>query len=90
MYTIVFKKENDTPVTLENISPLQTLLDVALDNNLNIPTLCGGVGVCKSCFIRVEKGCQYVEGDFEDTNGIYACQAILMRGLQGQLIIQLE
>ncbi|HPI00466.1 MAG TPA: 2Fe-2S iron-sulfur cluster-binding protein, partial [Chitinophagaceae bacterium] len=58
MYTITFKFEQKglTPITLSNIEPDQSLLEVALNNNIDLHHNCGGVCACSTCHLYIEKG----------------------------------
>ena len=91
MYTIHFKfeqKELD-PVTIENVAPGQSILEVALENNIELHHNCGMVCACSTCHIYLEKGEEYVpeisdkEEDFIDRarnpklNSRLGCQCIL-------------
>ena len=91
MYKIHFKfeqKELD-PVTIENVAPGQSILEVALENNIELHHNCGMVCACSTCHIYLEKGEEYVpeisdkEEDFIDRarnpklNSRLGCQCIL-------------
>ena len=92
MYTITFKFEQKglTPVTLSNIEPDQSLLEVALNNNIQLHHNCGGVCACSTCHLYIEKGdiCLAAltdkEEDFIDRainpklNSRLACQCIIL------------
>ena len=91
MYTIKFKFEQKglSPVTLENIASGQSLLEIALDNNIDLHHNCGMVCACSTCHLYVEKGEEYLpeitdkEEDFIDRaispriNSRLGCQCIL-------------
>lgn len=99
MYTIHFKFEQKglEPVTLENIEPGQSLLEVALDNNIELHHNCGMVCACSTCHIYLEKGEGLVpelsdkEEDFIDRarnprlNSRLGCQCVLEDGNSGVL-----
>ncbi len=92
MYTIRFKFEQSglDPVTLENIEPGDSLLEVALKNNIELHHNCGGVCACSTCHLYVEKGDELLEElsdkeeDFIDRavnpriNSRLGCQCLLL------------
>ena len=102
MYTITFKFEQKglTPITLSNIEPDQSLLEVALDNNIDLHHNCGGVCACSTCHLYIEKGdiCLAAltdkEEDFIDRavcpkiNSRLGCQCILQSG-KGEIEVTL-
>jgi 2Fe-2S ferredoxin len=63
MYKITFQFEQKglTPITLENIDADQSLLEVALKNDIELHHNCGGVCACSTCHLYVEKGEQFIE-----------------------------
>lgn len=90
MYTIKFNFEQKglEPVTLENVGPGQSILEVALDNNIELHHNCGMVCACSTCHLYVEKGDELLqlsdkEEDFIDRavspriNSRLGCQCIL-------------
>ncbi len=92
MYIINFRFEEKgrAPVTLTNIEPDQSLLEVALLNNIELHHNCGGVCACSTCHIYINKGEDYLEElsdkeeDFIDRavnpriNSRLGCQCILL------------
>ncbi len=94
MYTIKFKFEQKglEPITLENIEPGQTLLEIALKNDIELHHNCGGVCACTTCHLYIEKGMDSVdeisdkEEDFIDRavnprlNSRLGCQSLLLDG----------
>ena len=74
MYTITFKFEEKglTPVTISNVAEDQSILEVALDNNIHLHHNCGMVCACSTCHIYLETGSEFVpeitdrEEDFID------------------------
>lgn len=94
MYTIRFKFEQKglAPVALENIEPGQSILEVALKNDIDLHHNCGGVCACSTCHLYLEKGEDFVEelGDKEEDfidrainprlNSRLGCQCILQDG----------
>ena len=94
MYTITFNFEQKglEPVTLTNIDPDQSLLEVALTNNIELHHNCGGVCACSTCHLYVEQGEEFLEElsdkeeDFIDRavnprlNSRLGCQCVLQPG----------
>ncbi len=94
MYTIKFNFEQKglTSITLENIGPDQSILEVALDNGIELHHNCGMVCACSTCHLYVEKGDEFLpeltdkEEDFIDRavspriNSRLGCQCILEPG----------
>lgn len=92
MYQIIFKLGSGKEITLCNVNPHQSILDVALDNNIEIESLCGGVGNCKKCSFILCEGEKYLEKPNTLSNEVnfrYACESILKQG-SGKLIIELQ
>ena len=91
MYTIHFKFEEKglEPITINNIAPDQSILEVALENNIELHHNCGMVCACSTCHIYLEKGEEHLpeisdrEENFIDRarnpkiNSRLACQCIL-------------
>jgi len=63
MYTIKFNFEQQgvSPITLANVEPGQSLLEVALKNNIDLHHNCGGVCACSTCHLYVQKGSEFME-----------------------------
>ncbi len=63
MYTIRFKFEQQglEPITLTNIEEGQSLLEVALKNDIDLHHNCGGVCACSTCHLYVNKGEDFLE-----------------------------
>ena len=94
MYTIHFKFEekNIEPITIENCEPDDSILEVALKNNIALRHNCGGVCACSTCHIYLESGEDYVEEindkeeDFVDRarnpklSSRLSCQCVLLDG----------
>jgi 2Fe-2S ferredoxin len=92
MYTIKFKFEQKglEPVTFENIESGQTLLEIALKNDIELHHNCGGVCACTTCHLYIEKGMDNIDGisdkeeDFIDRavnptlNSRLGCQSLLL------------
>ena len=94
MYTIRFNFEQSglEPVTLNGVKPGQSLLEVALTNDIELHHNCGGVCACSTCHLYVNKGEEWLEEisdkeeDFIDRavnprlNSRLGCQCILQEG----------
>ena len=94
MYTIKFKFEQPglEPVTLTGIESGQSLLEVALTNDIELHHNCGGVCACSTCHLYVDKGEQHLEElsdkeeDFIDRavnprlHSRLGCQCLLLDG----------
>lgn len=63
MYKVTFKFEQKglEPVTIDNVSPDQSILEVALTNDIELHHNCGGVCACSTCHLYVEKGEEFIE-----------------------------
>ena len=94
MYTVKFKFEQKglEPVTLEQVEPGQSLLEIALTNDIDLHHNCGGVCACTTCRLYIEKGMEHIdelsdrEEDFIDRavsprlNSRLGCQCVLQDG----------
>ena len=94
MYTIRinFEEKGQSPVTLNNVEPGQSLLEIALKNDIELHHNCGGVCACTTCHLYVEKGMEHIEEitdreeDFIDRavnprlNSRLGCQSVLLEG----------
>lgn len=94
MYKIKFNFEQKglEPVTLENVESGQSLLEVALQNDIELHHNCGGVCACTTCHLYIEKGMESIdeitdrEEDFIDRavnprlNSRLGCQSLLLDG----------
>ena len=94
MYTVTFKFEQKglEPVTINNVDDDQSILEVALTNDINLHHNCGGVCACSTCHLYVEKGEDFLEDlndkeeDFIDSainprlNSRLGCQCVLQPG----------
>lgn len=95
MYTIKFNFEQPglDPVTLTDIESGDSLLEVALKNDIELHHNCGGVCACSTCHLYVQKGEQHLEElsdkeeDFIDRavnprlNSRLGCQCLLLEGV---------
>ncbi|MBP6432230.1 MAG: 2Fe-2S iron-sulfur cluster binding domain-containing protein [Ferruginibacter sp.] len=102
MYEITFKFEQKglLPITLQNVQDGQSLLEVALKNEIELHHNCGGVCACSTCHLYIEKGEELVEElsdreeDFIDRavnprlNSRLGCQCVLNEG-SGQIVVTL-
>jgi len=102
MYKITFKFEQKglDPVTLTDIPPDQSLLEVALGHNIELHHNCGAVCACSTCHLYVEKGSEFMEElsdkeeDFIDRavnprlNSRLGCQCVLLEG-GGDIVVTL-
>ena len=94
MYTIRFNFEQKdlAPVTIEQCAPDDSILEIALKNNIQLHHNCGGVCACSTCHIYLEEGEQHIEElsdreeDFIDRarnpklNSRLSCQCVLLAG----------
>jgi 2Fe-2S ferredoxin len=94
MYTINFSFEQKglNPVTIHNIPDGVSVLEAALDNNIELHHNCGMVCACSTCHVYLEMGDEFVaelsdkEEDFIDRarnpriNSRLGCQCILNLG----------
>jgi len=94
MYSITFKFEEKgkEPVSLMNIEPGQSILEVALKNDIDLHHNCGGVCACSTCHLYVQQGEEFLEElsdreeDFIDRavspriNSRLGCQCVLQDG----------
>ena len=92
MYRITFNFEQKglEPITISDVSDGQSILEVALKNNINLHHNCGGVCACSTCHLYISKGEGLVEAlsdkeeDFIDRainprlNSRLSCQCILL------------
>ena len=102
MYTIRIKFEQKglDPVTLTDIEPDQSLLEVCLDNDIDLHHNCGAVCACSTCHVYIDKGMGHLEElndkeeDFIDRavnprlNSRLGCQCVLQPG-SGSIVVTL-
>ena len=102
MYTVKIKFEEKglEPVTLENVEAGQSLLEIALSNDIELHHNCGGVCACSTCHLYVNEGDQFLEElsdreeDFIDRavnpriNSRLGCQCVLQEG-SGNIVVTL-
>lgn len=103
MYSIKFKFEQKglEPVTINNVEAGQSILEVALKNNIELHHNCGAVCVCSTCHLYLEKGEDLVEElsdreeDFIDRavnprlNSRLGCQCVLLDDAEGEIEVTL-
>jgi 2Fe-2S ferredoxin len=94
MYTVKlnFEQKGLESVTLTNIKPDQSLLEIALDHDIELHHNCGGVCACSTCHVYIEEGEEFLEElsdkeeDFIDRavnprlNSRLGCQCVLQAG----------
>ena len=102
MYNVTFKFEQKglKPVTIENVEPDQSILEVALKNDIVLHHNCGGVCACSTCHLYIDKGDDLVEElsdkeeDFIDRainprlSSRLGCQCVLQDG-NGEIVVTL-
>ncbi|MEP7251035.1 MAG: 2Fe-2S iron-sulfur cluster-binding protein [Ginsengibacter sp.] len=102
MYNVTYKFEQKglEPVTIENVEPDQSILEIALQNDIELHHNCGGVCACSTCHIYVEKGEDHLpeltdrEEDFIDRAinpkliSRLGCQCLLDEG-DGDIVVTL-
>lgn len=100
MYNLLFKFEQKglQPVTIKNIPAGDSVLEIALENNIDLHHNCGGVCACSTCHVYIESGEDYLpeltdrEEDFIDRavnprlNSRLSCQCVLENG-PGNLVV---
>ena len=94
MYTVKFnfEEKGKEPIILENVESGQSLLELALTNDIELHHNCGGVCACTTCHLYVEKGMEFIdelsdrEEDFIDRainprlHSRLGCQSLLLDG----------
>ena len=94
MYTIEFNFEQKgfLPVILENVGADQSILEIALQNDIDLHHNCGGVCACSTCHLYIVNGEDFIEEisdkeeDFVDRaisprlNSRLGCQCVLLPG----------
>ncbi len=94
MYRIKFNFEQAglETITLENIEEGESILEIALKNDIELHHNCGGVCACSTCHVYVNKGEDFLEElsdkeeDFIDRavnpriNSRLGCQCLLLEG----------
>ncbi len=94
MYNITFQFEQKglKPISIKNVEADQSVLEVALKNDIVLHHNCGGVCACSTCHLYLENGEDFVEElsdkeeDFIDRainprlNSRLGCQCVLLTG----------
>ncbi len=87
-----FEQPGLEAIILENIEEGQSILEVALKNDIELHHNCGGVCACSTCHVYVNKGEDFLEElsdkeeDFIDRavnpriNSRLGCQCLLLEG----------
>ena len=102
MYNVTFKFEQKglQPVTIADVEYNQSVLEVALKNDIELHHNCGGVCACSTCHLYVESGEEFLEElsdkeeDFIDRainprlNSRLGCQCVLQSG-SGDVVVTL-
>jgi 2Fe-2S ferredoxin len=102
MYNVTYKFEQKglVPVRLENVEANQSLLELALNHDIELHHNCGGVCACSTCHIYMETGSDHVEElsdkeeDFIDRavnpriSSRLGCQCVLLEG-DGEVVVTL-
>ena len=102
MYKVTFKFEQKglEPVIINNVEDDQSILEVALTNDIVLHHNCGGVCACSTCHLYVDQGDDFLEElndreeDFIDRavnpkiNSRLGCQCVLQSG-SGSIIVTL-
>ena len=102
MYDIKFNFEQKglEPLTLRGIASGQSVLEIALLNDIVLHHNCGGVCACSTCHVYVEKGEAFLEElsekeeNFIDRavnpriNSRLGCQCVLLDG-GGEIVVTL-
>jgi 2Fe-2S ferredoxin len=94
MYTVQFSFDECglAPVVFKHAVPGQSLLELALINNIVLHHNCGGVCACTTCQVYIEKGMGYIdEISIKEKNFVaravnpapnsrLGCQCLLLKG----------
>ena len=103
MYNITFKFEQKglEPITISGLEGDQSILEVALKNDIDLHHNCGGVCACSTCHLYINKGENLVEEltdreeDFIDRainprlTSRLGCQCVLHKTAGGDINITL-
>lgn len=97
--TFIFEEPGISTVELRTQQSGQTLLEVALANDIALHHNCGGVCSCTTCHVYVEAGMEHLdemsrrEKDFLQRaanpapNSRLGCQSLLMEG-EGRVVVK--
>ncbi|MFM2387415.1 MAG: hypothetical protein RL660_2172 [Bacteroidota bacterium] len=100
MYNITFKFEekDKQSITINNCAVDDSVLEVALKNDIDLHHNCGGVCACSTCHIYIESGEAHIEElsdkeeDFIDRarnprlTSRLSCQCVLLEG-SGDIVV---
>ena len=100
MYNLHFKFEQKglAPRTISNVNAGDSILEIALGNDIELHHNCGGVCACSTCHVYIESGEDFLpeltdrEEDFIDRavnprlNSRLGCQCVLEDG-SGDLVV---
>ena len=90
--TFTFEQKGLEPITIEGVSDGQSILELALLNEIDLHHNCGGVCACSTCHLYVNQGENHIEElsdkeeDFIDRainprlNSRLGCQCVLLPG----------
>jgi 2Fe-2S ferredoxin len=90
--TFTFEQKGLEPITIEGVKDGQSILEVALLNEIDLHHNCGGVCACSTCHLYVNQGEGHIEElsdkeeDFIDRainprlNSRLGCQCVLLPG----------
>jgi len=96
----MFEQPGLIPVTLDNVNPGYSLLEIALNNSIELHHNCGGICACSTCHIFLAKGAKFVAGIGRREEGLIdqalnrrlvsrlACQCLLHEG-RGEIEVTL-
>ena len=97
---INFEEKGVASITIPNLEPNQTLLEICLKNDIELHHNCGGVCACTTCHLYIDKGMDSIdeltdrEEDFIDRamnprlTSRLGCQSLLLDG-DGEIEITL-
>ncbi len=98
--TFNFEQKGLEPITIANVQAGESILEVALKNNIDLHHNCGGVCACSTCHLYVDKGEDLIEEltdreeDFIDRainprlSSRLGCQCVLLETV-GELAVTL-
>jgi len=98
--TYKFEQKGLQSVTISNVEDGESLLEIALKNEIELHHNCGGVCACSTCHVYVEQGEDFLEElsdreeDFIDRavnprlNSRLGCQCVLLEG-NGNIVVTL-
>jgi ferredoxin, 2Fe-2S len=92
MFKVTFNFEDGSPSVTHEIDKGESVLDIAMDNDIELHHNCGGVCACSTCHVYVQAGMDNIqelsdkEEDFIDRannpklNSRLACQCVIIDG----------